>query len=120
VRSAKLKLAYVAIGLLVVLQLFGSNFGFNLGDAWLSAFNLPFYVYDHLWKTPEDREQERQQEFLAQQEEFKARDDAEQKCREELAMDMDDCIGYRMREYHRGKKLYERWKAESKKYKENK
>ena len=77
------------------------------------------YVSD-FWKTPEEREQKRRQGFQAQQEEFKAVDEAEQKCREEGALDMDDCVGYQMREYHRGKKLIERAKAEIKQYKQNK
>lgn len=69
------------------------------------------------WKTAEERDQERQGESRAEEQESRALNEAEQKCREESALDMDDCVDYRMREYHRGKKLLERADAEIKQQK---
>ncbi len=58
------------------------------------------YVANKIWpgQTPEQLEQ-------GQQQEYRALDEAEKKCEAELNMtlgeDFDDCVGYRMRVYHR-------------------
>ena len=77
------------------------------------------YVANKIWpgETDEQREQDRQAEFRALHK-------AEETCEQELpgqfygdddhygTEDFQDCVGYRMRVYHRGKKLAEKAEKE--------